>query len=216
MGRHRGTPCRTWPICSAAVVGVWLLLTAAAAPPGERGGPPAQEPPASHGETSAEAGRGLVDVAARVVNFAILAGVLVYLFRSPLVAHLTARRDAIRRELAEARHLQETAARQIEALEARQRALPQEIEALRARGAAEIAAEERRILELAELERRRVLEQAHREVDLMLRVARRELVRIASDLAVAAARERLRAHVTPADQERLVVRYLDQIEEVRR
>ena len=66
-------------------------------------------------------------------------------------------------------------------------ALPAELEALRAQGAREIAAEEARIRAAAAAERERLLEQARREIDLQVRVAERDLVSHAADLAVGVA-----------------------------
>lgn len=193
------------------LVAILALTVSKAAPAGAQGATERPAEQGAHSETTEAAAGGIVELAARLVNFAILVGVLVYLFRSPLLRHLAERREAIRSELREARALQQEAVRQIEEVEARLRALPQHLEALRARGLEEIAGEERRIAELAEAERRRVLEQARREVDLMLRVARRELLQVTADLAVAAATTRIRSHLTPADHERLAERYLDQL-----
>lgn len=203
-----------WRRVSLVLATIGTIAVAAgvvSAQPGDHRAQPSTEQTAGHGEATEEAADGLLEAIARVVNFAVLAAVLVYLFRSPLVAHLAARRDAIRADLAEARRTQEAAARQLEAVEAQLRRLPQDIEALKARGLAEIAQEEQRLAEAAEAERRRILDRARREVELALRVARRELVEFAADRAVAAATARIRQALTPADQERLIARYLDQM-----
>ncbi|MFN2428261.1 MAG: hypothetical protein ABR587_17635, partial [Candidatus Binatia bacterium] len=60
-------------------------------------------------------------------------------------------------------------------------------------------------------ERERLLEQTRREIDLQLRLAKRELVEHAANLSVQLATERIRNDITPADQDRLVDRYLDQV-----
>jgi F0F1-type ATP synthase membrane subunit b/b' len=89
--------------------------------------------------------------------------------------------------------------------------LPGELELLRTRGQQEIAAEELRIEQAAAAERERLLEQTRREIDLQLRIAQRELVEHASNLAVGLATERIKKDITPADQGRLVERYLQQV-----
>jgi F-type H+-transporting ATPase subunit b len=89
------------------------------------------------------------------------------------------------------------------------RALPAEIEALTAQGAQEIAQEEARITQTAEVERQRLLEQTRREIDLQLRIAQRELVAHAADLAVGVATERIKKNITDEDQARLVDRYVE-------
>ena len=78
------------------------------------------------------------------------------------------------------------AAAQLAEIERKLQALPGEIDALRTRGAEEIAAEEQRIAGQAAAERDRLLEQTRREIDLQLRLAKRELVEHAADLVGAA------------------------------
>ena len=104
-----------------------------------------------------------------------------------------------------------SAAAQIAQTDARLQALPAELEALKARGHQEIAGEEKRIRELAEVERARLLEQASREIEQRTREARRELVEHAASLAVGVARTKIRAQITDADQSRLVDRYLAEV-----
>ena len=89
--------------------------------------------------------------------------------------------------------------------------MPAEIDALRTRGAEEIAAEEQRIAAQAAADRERLLDQTRREIDVQVRLAKRELLEHAADLSVQLATERLKQSVTPADQDRLVDRYLGQM-----
>ena len=46
-----------------------------------------------------------------------------------------------------------------------------------------------------------------------MRLAKKEILEHAADLSVQLATERIKKEVTPADQERLVDRYLDQVKE---
>jgi F0F1-type ATP synthase membrane subunit b/b' len=89
--------------------------------------------------------------------------------------------------------------------------LPGELEALRAQGAQEIAAEEARIRAAAAAERDRLLEQARREIDWQAKIAERDLVDHAADLAVGVATERITKSITGDDQLRLVDRYVRQL-----
>ena len=145
------------------------------------------------------------------VNFAILVGGLWWFLRDPAAAYLRDRHMAIRRDLVEAANVKAAAAAQLEEIDRKLKALPGEIEALRTRGAEEIAAEEQRIAALAVAERDRLLEQTRREIALQLRLAKRELVEHAAELSVQLAGERIQKHITPADQTRLVDRYLEQV-----
>jgi F-type H+-transporting ATPase subunit b len=145
------------------------------------------------------------------VNFAILFGGLWYFLKQPLSAYLRDRHTAIRKDLVEAATVSATAQSQLAELDRKLQALPGEIEALRQRGTEEIAAEEARIARLAAAERERLLEQTRREINLQLRLAKRELVEHTADLAVQLAGSRIQQQMTPADQDRIVDRYLNDV-----
>jgi len=157
------------------------------------------------------AGRGIVDTLARVFNFAILVGTLVYLLKAPIRTYLADRSAQIRADLVSAAEMKEAAAAQIAEIDRRMKSLPAEIEALRAQGTEEIAAEQERIRTAAVVERDRLLEQARREIDLRVKIAERDLVAHAADLAVGVASERIRKTITDDDQKRLVERYVQQL-----
>ena len=117
------------------------------------------------------------------------------------------------KELVEAAAVTATASAQLAEIERKLQALPGEIEALRKRGSEEIVAEEARIATLAATERERLLEQTRREIEMQVRLAKRELVEHAADLSVQLAASRIGQQITPADQERLVDRYLNDVKE---
>jgi len=149
----------------------------------------------------------------RLLNFLILVGGLGYLLKTPLANYLARRSGEIRRNLVEAEELRARAGQQIAAIDRKLEQLPGELDALRTRGAQEIAAEEARIQAVAEAERQRLVEQTRREIDQQVRVARQALMREAADLAVGAAAERIRGELTPEGQLRLVERYADQVKD---
>jgi F-type H+-transporting ATPase subunit b len=172
---------------------------------------PAREEAAPAGREEQHESGGLVDLVARLVNFAILAGTLVYLLRSPISKYLADRGAAIRSDLVDAAEMKQTASAQIDEIDRKMKALPSELDALRAQGAQEIGAEEERIRAAAAAERERLPEQARREIDLQVKVAERELVAHAADLAVGVATERIRQTITDEDQKRLIDRYVNQL-----
>jgi F-type H+-transporting ATPase subunit b len=145
------------------------------------------------------------------VNFAILVGGLWYFFATPVANYLRDRHSAIRKDLVDAANVKAAAAAQLEEIDRKLHALPGEIETLRRRGGEEIAAEEARIAKLAAAERERLLEQTRREIDLQVRLAKRELVEHAADLAVQLAGERIERQMTPADQQRLAEKYVNEV-----
>jgi F-type H+-transporting ATPase subunit b len=173
---------------------------------------PGHQPAASSAPRTEEPREeGAVKVIARLVNFAILVGALVYLLRSPLAGYLATRGAQIRGDLVNAAEMKQAAAAQIEEIDRKMTALPGELEALRAQGVKEIAAEEARIQAAAAAESDRLLEQARREIELQVKVAERELVSHAADLAVGVATERIKQTITDEDRQRLVDRYVEQL-----
>ena len=160
---------------------------------------------------SSESGGGMTAAIAKVVNFAILVGVLVYYLKGPLVRYLAGRGDTIRRDLVDAKALRATSAERLRAIEARRATLPAEVDALRARGREELARERVRMKEATAREREKVLELTRREIDVQFRNARRDLVEHAAEIAMKLAEARIAAGITPDDQARLVDRYVAEV-----
>jgi len=175
---------------------------------------PAHEQPsaAAHESAGAEAHEESIwPFVGKIFNFVVLVGGLVYLVRKPFAEYLTRRGGELRGELSAAEALKAEATAKIAAIDSRMKSLPAEIEALGARGRADIQAEELRIRELAAAEKQRLLDQAAREIDLRMRTARRELVEHAADLTIDVARTKIQNEITDADRSRLVDRYLSQV-----
>ena len=160
-------------------------------------------------------GGGIVSMIAKLLNFAVLAGLLVYFLKSPLMAYLASRSTQIRQDLVTAAELKTAAAAQLAEIEQKMRALPGELEALKHQGAEDVKAERARMARAAAAERDRLLDHTRREIDSRLRIAKRELTAHAADLAVAVARRRIEQSITPDDQLRLVDRYAAQLREAR-
>jgi len=163
------------------------------------------------GAHGGEHGGGTLDTVARLLNFAILAGTLIYFLRSPLATYLVDRGARIRSDLVKAAEMRAAAMAQAAAIEQKMAALPAEIDGLRKTGAADVAAEEARIRSIAEAERARLVEQARREINAQLKLAERALVARTADLAVEIAAARVKATITAEDQARLVDQYIGRL-----
>jgi F-type H+-transporting ATPase subunit b len=174
------------------------------------GAQPAHGEDADHGE-----GDSLLTSVARVVNFAILVGILAYFLRSPFAAYLASRSSQIRQDLVTAADMRTAATAQLAEIERRMQALPGELDTLRRQGREDVQAEQARIAKTAVEERARLLDQTRREIETRLRVARRELTAHAAQLAVGVAEQRIRRAITPDDQVRLIERYASQLREAR-
>jgi F-type H+-transporting ATPase subunit b len=176
---------------------------------------PEGAPAAQHAEDDHAEGNPIVTIVARLLNFGILVGLLVYFLRSPFAAYLASRSTQIRQDLVTAADMRAAATARLADIEAKMRALPAELEALTRQGVEDVKAEQVRIAQAAAAERRRLLDQTGREIDMRLRVARRELTEHAAHLAVGVAEQRIRRAITPEDQVRLVDRYASQLSAAR-
>ena len=181
-----------------ALVAAPLAGVAHAAPaPQEKGaGAPAEE----HSS--------LVPTIAKLVNFAILAGALVYFLKTPVSTYLRTRSETVRRELVEAAALRSEAERQLSDVRSQLAALPAELESLRRHGEEELVHERARMKAATEKTREQLLERTRRDIDFQFRQARRRLVAHAADAAIALARRRLEQTITPEDQSRLINQYV--------
>ena len=159
----------------------------------------------------ASEGNVYVEVGAKLLNFGILVGLLVYFLRGPIGVYLRDRSAQIRQDLVTAAEMRTAATAQLAEIDRRMQALPAELEALKRQGAEDVKAEQARIAEAAALERTRLIEQTRREIDMRMRIARRELTEHAAVLAVTVAEQRIRRTITPDDQMRLVDRYAAQL-----
>lgn len=158
---------------------------------------------------------GILPTVARLLNFALMIGALVYFLKSPVATYLASRSSQIRQDLVTAAEMRATATAQLAAIEQKLQALPAELEALKARGAQDVKAEQARLAQAAAAERERLIEQTRREIEMRLRVARRELTEHAAQLAIGVAEARIRQTITPDDQLRLIDRYASQLKGAR-
>ena len=209
---------------------IWLLLALVAAtpalaqehapaaqpekaqPPAAQGAHPAQPPAGGqdHGEAE-DHGNPVLQMIARLFNFAVLVGALVYFLRAPIAGYLSSRETVIRQELVTAAEMRTAATAQLAEIDRKMSALPAELETLRRQGADDVKAEQARIAAAAVHERERLLDQTRREIEMRLRIAKRELTEHAAHLSVQVAEERIRRSITPDDQIRLVDRYAAQL-----
>lgn len=158
---------------------------------------------------------GLLPTVARLFNFAVLVGALVYFLKTPIATYLRSRSSEIRQDLVTAAEMRAVASAQLAEIERKLQLLPAELEALKRRGAEDVEAEKLRIAQAAAAERDRLLEHTRREIERRFRIARRELVEHAAVLAVRIARERITQSITKEDQLRMVDRYMSQLQEAR-
>ncbi|HUU96739.1 MAG TPA: hypothetical protein VM487_13460 [Phycisphaerae bacterium] len=177
--------------------------------------PAAEHQASADGEHAAAEGEhgGLAGLLWPTANFIVLLLVLNKYLRPPFTEYLNSRSSQVRKDLVDAAELNRTATAQLADVDRKMQALPAELDALKVRGAQEIAAEEERIAAAAAADRARLLTQTRREIDVRLQTAQRELSDHAANLALGLATARLSNEMTPADHIRLVDRYVDQVKE---
>lgn len=154
------------------------------------------------------------DIVKQAVNFAILAGVLVYFLRKPLAAFLRDRSETLRRSIDEAAKARAEAQEKLSAIEARLSRLSGEVEEMGRKMEGEAEEEARRIRETARAEIARLGEQAAFLAEQEVKKARAELRREAAVLSAKAAEDLVARSVTPADHERMVGENIDRIREI--
>ena len=208
----------------ASLVAVLAVCAPAAIAQEHAPAPSAPQAPEAHAPADAQAhaaedghdesiGGMILGMGWPVANFIIFVGVLYYFLNQPIREYLATRDATIRKDLVEAAELRAAATAQLATIEQKVQALPGELAALRTRGAEDITAEEQRIAAQAAADRDRLLEQTRREIELQVRLAKKEILEHAANLSVQLATERIKSEVTPADQDRLVDRYLTQVKE---
>jgi F-type H+-transporting ATPase subunit b len=144
-----------------------------------------------------------------LLNFAVIAGAVVWLSRSKLPRVFRNRTQSIQKAMEEARKASEDANRRLSEIEARLTKLDAEIGSMRGTSEQEAAAEEARIREAAEEDTRKVVESAEQEIAAAAKLARRELKAFAAELAVSMARQQIR--VDGQTDEALVRNFAEQL-----
>ena len=143
------------------------------------------------------------------INFAIVAGVIIWISRKNLPAAFRNRTAMIQKAMEEARQASADANRRLADIETRLSKLDVEIGEMRAAAEKEAAAEEERIKAAADEDARKIVESVGQEISTAVRTARRELTAYAADLAVALAKKQI--HVDAATDQTLVRDFASQL-----
>jgi len=144
-----------------------------------------------------------------LINFAVIAGVLIWVSKKFLPGMFRNRTLAIQKAMEEARKASADANRRLSDIEARLSRLNAEIGEMRAAGEKEAETEYARIAAAAEEEKRKIVESAEQEIAAAAKQARRELAAHAADLAVALAQKQI--HVDPATDQKIVRSFAENI-----
>jgi F-type H+-transporting ATPase subunit b len=127
-----------------------------------------------------------------VLNFAVIAAVLIWAGRKYLPGMFHDRTAAIQKAMQEAQKASEEARRKLAEIESRLQKLDVEIGMMRNAAEKEGAAEEARIQAAAEEDARKIIASAEQEIAAAAKAARRQLTAHAADLAVGLASKQIR------------------------
>jgi F-type H+-transporting ATPase subunit b len=146
------------------------------------------------------------------INFAIVAGVIVWLCLKKGPGFFGRRADVISSEIQKSTEAKKQADQQLHDAETRLRNLEKEVADLRASAQRESEAEADRIRALTATDEQKIAEAGKAEVDAAERAARLELKALAANLAVSGAESLLVKQLTPAAQEALINNFVKTLE----
>jgi F-type H+-transporting ATPase subunit b len=163
-------------------------------------------------EENGNAGAQAADHIFKWINFAIVIGIMVWLFGKKLRGWFRSNAESISSAITKATAAKEAAEREVREAQGKLVRLQQEVDALRSAAKHESEAEAERIRALAQSDARKVGIAAQAEIEAAERAARLELKAIAASLAVDGAESLLAKQLTPAAQETLVDSFVKSLE----
>jgi F-type H+-transporting ATPase subunit b len=146
------------------------------------------------------------------INFAIVAGLIAWVFLKLTPPFFRKNADAISSAITKATAAKAEADRQLRQAEAQLASLEQQVAELRAAAQGEGDAEAERIRSLTQLDAGKIGVAASAEIEAAERAARLELKAIAANLAVDGAESLLAQQLTPQAQESLVAAFVKSLE----
>jgi F-type H+-transporting ATPase subunit b len=147
------------------------------------------------------------------INFAIVAGILGYVFLKITPPTFRKRADDISSEITKMTAAKADADKQLKDAEGRLARLQQEVAQLRAAGEQDAKAESERMRSVTQSDAAKINAAAKAEIEAAERAARLELKAIAANLAVDGAESLLAKQLTPQTQEALVASFVQGLEE---
>ncbi len=148
----------------------------------------------------------------RWINFAILAGVIVWVFGKLLPPVFRKRAEAVSSAITDATNAKAAADAQLRDAESRLANLQKEVAELRALAEREAVAEVERLRAATHSDAQKIAAAARAEIEATERAARLELKALAANLAVDGAETLLAKQLTPKAQESLISNFVKTLE----
>jgi F-type H+-transporting ATPase subunit b len=147
------------------------------------------------------------------INFAIVAGVIVWAFGKLLPPVFRKKAETISSAITNATNAKAAADAQLREAETRLANLGKEVSELRAHAEKEAAAEVERLRAATESDAEKIAAAAKAEIEAAERAARLELKALAANLAVDGAESLLKKQLTPKAQESLISNFVESLRE---
>jgi F-type H+-transporting ATPase subunit b len=151
------------------------------------------------------------DLIWRIMNFALLAGILIFLLRKPLPKALASRRQGIKDELDDLEAQKGDAEKQLAGYKEKLSLLDKEVERIVAEYIQEGEAVKANIIEEARAAAEKLQEQAKKNIEHEFHKAKQQLKAEMADEAVAMAEKLIKKDIKPKDQKRLIDEYLTKV-----
>jgi F-type H+-transporting ATPase subunit b len=158
----------------------------------------------THAEEAGSASQQSAENLFKWINFALVAGVIVWLCLKKGPAFFGRRADSISSEIQKSTEAKKQAEQQLQDAETKLQNLEKEVADLRATAQRESVAEAERIRNLTVTDAKKIDDAGKAEVDAAERAARLELKAFAANLAINGAESLLLKQLTPAAQEALI------------
>ncbi len=160
------------------------------------------------GESTFDKGKDLIW---RIMNFAVLAGALIFLLRKPLAQGLESRRQGIKDQLGDLEKQKQDAEQAVAEYKAKLSRLAKEVEKIMAEYIQEGEVAKAKIIEEARVAAEKLQEQAKKNIEHEFEKARQELKAEMAGQAVAMAEALIKKKIKDEDQERIIGEYLTKV-----
>ncbi|HXX80388.1 MAG TPA: ATP synthase F0 subunit B [Thermodesulfovibrionales bacterium] len=140
----------------------------------------------------------------KILNFAILVGILVWFAKKPLIEFLKKRTELIEKTLQEAKQARELAEKALAEVEERLKLKDREIEEIIAHAQQSARTEKDLLVQQGEQMKEKILEQAKNNIDYEVRLAKDSIKAEAVEIALELAEKKLKEKLTREEQIRLI------------
>ena len=164
----------------------------------------------SEGGHGGSAGKGM-DLLWRTMNFAVLAGLLIFLLRKPIARGLESRRQGIKDQLDGLARQKQEAERTLAEYKEKLALLDKEVEKIMAEYIQEGEATKAKIIEEAKVTAQKLQEQAKKNIEQEFEKTKQQLKAEMAEEAVAMAEALIKKDIKDEDQDRLVGEYLTKV-----